>query len=193
MWIISTFDPKFQRKILNESIEKYWSEKIILIKKSKFFLWTRVVIPFVFWTAILFIALVIFVNNINVDWFLWSLIVLSVILWIIPNLKILNFYLDYKMDFIIVNPRAFVRYDQEWFFRTVSKTIDLKKIRSISVRREWFLNSIFNNGTLVVLSEWWESEPDESLKAGEIIFRYLYSPDSYNKKINDLINETFTK
>ena len=193
MWIISTFDPKFQKKTLNELVEKYWAEKVILIKKSRFFLWIKVLVPFLFWTSLLIFALIVFVKNINVDWFLWSLVVLSFILWIIPNSKALKYYLDYKMDFIIVNPRSFIRYDQEWFFKRVSKTIDLKKIRSISVRKRWFWNSIFNNGSLLVLSEWWESEKDDALKAWEITFRYLHNPEFYNKRINDLLSEIFTK
>ncbi len=193
MWIISTFDPKFQKKTLNELVEKYWAEKVILIKKSRFFLWIKVLVPFLFWTSLLIFALIVFVKKINVDWFLWSLVVLSFILWIIPNSKALKYYLDYKMDFIIVNPRSFIRYDQDWFFKRVSKTIDLKKIRSISVRKTWFWNSIFNNGSLVILSEWWETEQDEALKAGEIIFRFLYNPELYNQKINNLLSDTFIK
>lgn len=193
MSIISTFDPHFQKKILRESIDKYWEDKVIIIRKSRFFLWTKVLIPFLFWTSILILLFIFFIKNINVDWFLWLLIILSTILWFIPNAEILWYYLDYKMDFIIVNPRSFIRYDQDWFFKRVSKTIDLKKIRSISVRKTWFWNSIFNNGSLVVLSEWWETEQDEALKAGEIIFRFLYNPELYNQKINNLLSDTFIK
>ncbi|OQB41810.1 MAG: hypothetical protein BWY04_00604 [candidate division CPR1 bacterium ADurb.Bin160] len=118
---------------------------MIVIRKSKFFLWTKVLIPFLFWTTILVVVLVLLIKHISTSWLLWSLIVLSCFLWIAPNIKTLQYFLDYEMDFIVVNPRSFIRYDQDGLFQRVSKTIDLKKIRSISVRKRGFWNSIFNN------------------------------------------------
>ncbi len=106
----------------------------------------------------------------------------------IPMFKIVKAYLDYKMDFVIVNPRSLVRYNQEWFFKRISKTIDLKDVRSTSVRKVWFVNSIFNNGELVFLSEaWWEGT--ETTRAGEIVFRYVYHPDLRNSQVNKLLNK----
>jgi hypothetical protein len=193
MWIISTFDPKFQKRVFSENVELYWEDNVIHIKKSKLFFWTKFFLPFFLWTAVLFLLLFVTIPNIDVNRFLWTLIILYVVFWFIPISKAIKFYLDYKMDFIIVNPRSFLRYDQEWFFKRVSKTIDLKKIRSISVRKTWFWNSIFNNWSLIVLSEWGESEKDEKLRAWEITFKYLYNPESYNKRINDLLSKVFSK
>lgn len=193
MWILSTFESGFKKRMVNEAIERYGEENIIVIRKSKFFLWIKALIPFLFWTLILVVALVLFIKYISTSWFLWSLILLSVIVWIIPNVKVLKYFLDYKMDFIIVNPRSVIRYDQDGLFKRVSKTIDLKKIRSISVRKRWFWNSVFNNWSLVVVSEWWEAEQNEKLRAGEINFRYLYNPEACNKIINDFLSKIFNE
>jgi len=193
MWILSTFNPWFQKKVLKENLQLYGEDKVIQIKKSRFFLWTKILIPFSFWT-ILVVAWVIFsLSKIHVIRFLWSMIILMIFLWFIPFTKVVTYYLDYKMDFIIVTPRSFLRYDQDWFFKTVSKTIDLKKIRSISVRKSWLFSSIFNDWTLVILSEWWESEKEEDMRAWEITFNNLYNPELYNERINDLLSTVFGK
>lgn len=193
MGILSTFEFGFQKRIANESIERYWKENVIVIRKSKFFLWTKVLIPFLFWTTILVVVLVLLIKHISTSWLLWSLIVLSCFLWIAPNIKTLQYFLDYEMDFIVVNPRSFIRYDQDGLFQRVSKTIDLKKIRSISVRKRGFWNSIFNNWSLLVVSEWWEAEQDEKLRAWEINFRNLYNPEAYSKQINGFLSKIFNE
>ncbi len=191
MWMISTFEPGFHKKALKLNIETYGEDRVICIRKSKFFFWVKVFIPFSFWTLILLLALIFTIPNLDVAWFTWTLIFLYIFVWCIPISKVVKFFLDYKMDFIIVNPRSFIRYNQEWFFKRITKTIDLKKIRSISTRKKWFINSIFNNGTLVVLSEWWEMDRDEQSKWWEITFRYIYNPELYNKQIDDLFSKVF--
>ncbi len=191
MWIISTFEPGFYKKTLKSNIEIYGEDRVICIKKSKFFLWINVIIPLSFWTTILLLALIFTIPNMEVTWLLWLLIFLYVFVWAIPISKVIKYYLDYKMDFVIVNPRSFIRYNQEWFFKRITKTIDLKKIRSISTNKKWFINSIFNNGTLVVLSEWWEVDRDEQSKWWEITFRYVYNPEFHNQQIDDLFNKVF--
>jgi hypothetical protein len=193
MSLLSTFNPSFQRKTIKENVELYWADNVINIKKSRLFLWTKIIIPFTFWTILFIVWLIFFSSKLEVNWFLWFVIFLFVFLWLIPSKRAIKYYLDYKMDFIIVNPRAFMRYDQDWFLKTISKTIDLKKIRSVSVRKKWFFNSIFNNWTLIVLSEWWEYEKDAKMRAGEVVFTNVYNPELYNKKINDLLSSVFKK
>lgn len=193
MWILSTFDRNYRKKSINEAIKKFWPANVIVLRKSKYFLWTKSVIPFLIRTILLLIIIIFLFKYIQVQRFLIMSISIFVASRISLNIKVVKNLLDYTMDFIIVTPRSFVRYDQEWLFKRLSKTIDLKKIRSISIRKRGFRNSIFNNGTLIVLSEWWEAEQNEKFKAGEIVFRYLYDPEHYNQKINDFLSEVFTK
>lgn len=187
MSILSTFNPRFQKKLLKENIELYWIENVIHIKKSRLFLWFKVLLPFIFWTTLVVVPFIFFSSKIQVNWFLWFVIIWLIFLRLIPITKVIKYYIDYMMDFMIVNPRSFMRYDQEWLFKTASKIIDLKKVRSISVRKKWFFSSIFNNWTLIILSEWWEFEQDQKMRAGEIVFNYLYNPELCNEKINDLL------
>lgn len=195
MWILSSLDLRFKKKTVNEFVSQYWQENVIVVKKSKFFLWTKVLIPFTFWTSLFIISLVLIIKYIfdYSSWLFWSTFVLSIFLWIVLNARVIKNYLDYKMDFIVVNPRSFIRFDQDGLFKKVSKTIDLRKVRSISVRKIWFWNSLFNNWTLVIVSEWWEAEEDAKLRAWEIVFNDVYNPEAYDKKINDFLNKAFNQ
>ena len=186
MWIISTFDPKFQKKTIGKNIERYWSENILHITKSKLFLWMKVLIPTMFLTIVLITLMTFVLITIKLERLIITLIIILLVWWTVPMLKILKLYLDYKMDFVVVNPRSLIRYNQEWFFKRISKTIDLKDIRSTSVRKSWFINSIFNNGELVILSE--SGWTGTGTWAGEIVFRFVYHPDLRNSEINKLLN-----
>jgi hypothetical protein len=63
----------------------------------------------------------------------------------------------------------------------------LKDIRSTSVRKSGIIDSLFNNWCLVFLSEAWEREDDEQMRAWEIVFRYVYHPDLRNSRVNKLL------
>ncbi len=188
MWIISTFDPKFQKKTIGKNKERYWSENIIHIRKSKLFLWLKVLIPSFVFSWILIFLLTLVVIYVTITRLLVTLILMFLAWWLVPMSKKIKLYLDYKMDFVVVNPRSLIRYNQEWFFKRITKTIDLKDIRSTSVRKSGIVNSIFNNGELVILSEaGWEWT--ETTRAGEIVFRYVYHPDLRNSQINKLLSK----
>ncbi len=187
MAIISTFDPRFQKKTLEKNIERHGQENIVHISKSKLFLWLKVVIPGVFWTLLLVLALTITLSNVELEWLLISMSLLFIWMRLIPIFKVIKYYLDYKMDFVIIKPNSLVRYNQEWFFKRISKSIELENIRSISVRKSGFVNSIFNNWELVFLSEAGKRDDDEYWNVWEIVFRYVYHPDMVNSKISKLL------
>ena len=188
MWIISTFDPKFQKKTIGKNKERYWSDNIIHIRKSKLFLWMKIMIPSIFLTSLLIVLLTFVLMYIDIERLTITLIIIVLVGWMMPMSKVVKLYLDFKMDFVVVNPRSLIRYNQEWFFKRITKTIDLKDVRSTSVRKSGVVNSIFNNGELVILSEaGWEGT--ETTRAGEIVFRYVYHPDLRNSQINKLLSK----
>jgi len=78
MAIISTFDPRFQKKTLKKNIERHGQENIVHISKSKLFLWLKVVIPGVFWTLLLVLALTLTLSNVELEWLLISMSLLFI-------------------------------------------------------------------------------------------------------------------
>ena len=194
MAIFSTFDPKFQKQILKKSVDEYWSGNVIHIRKSKLFLRFYVILPGLAW-------LVTFVGMISLILILIPehLVVLIVILllivfwvWCVPALKILKYCFDYYMDFSIITPQSFIMYDQTWLFKRTSKVIDLIHIRSVSVEKSWFIDSIFNNWNIVVLSEWSDLSGSRESKAdpGKIYFRYVKNPEYYTDRIQLMLKDT---
>lgn len=57
------------------------------------------------------------------------------------------------MDFLLVTPKEIIKYDQEWFFNRKSERLNANIIKSITVRKEWFIESLFDIGTIVFLTE----------------------------------------
>lgn len=193
MAIISTFDPKFQNKILQDCINDFGIDNVVHIRKSKLFLWWFVILPFLlrFFTLTAVLFCIFYFIPWKLIWLSIALSLLVVIGWCVLWWgKILKYYLDYCMDFSIVTPQSFIRYDQTWFFKRTSKVIDLIHIRSVSVEKTWIINSLFNNWNIVVLSEWSDnSVSDTKSDAGKIIFRYVKDPEKYWDRIQRMLKE----
>ena len=54
-------------------------------------------------------------------------------------------YIDYKMDFIVVTPESLMLYDQGGIFHREEITIGVLNIKTISIRKDKLLYSIFDN------------------------------------------------
>lgn len=194
MAIFSTFDPKFQSQILKKSMDEYWVKNVIHIRKSKLFLWFYVIIPGLIW-LITFVGIISLILMLIPDRLVVLIVVLVLIafgVWCVPAFKILKYCFDYYMDFSIITPQSFIMYDQTGFFKRTSKVIDLIHIRSVSVEKSWFIDSIFNNWNIVVLSEWSDLSGSRESKAdpGKIYFRYVKNPEYYTDRIQLMLKNT---
>jgi len=72
------------------------------------------------------------------------------------------------MDFIIVTQDEIESFDQVWIFRRKIVSMDLHKFRSITTEKKGIIRSVFNFGSLIVLSEW---DKDHNW---EIRFNYIH-------------------
>ncbi len=192
MGIISTFDPKFKKQFLEKSVQEYGQENVVLIKKSHLFFAVKVLLPFILWFLMLIAIVTCSIIYIDIVWLKVSICIVAFLVFAFPWSKILKHFLDYRMDFAIITPKSFLRYNQTWFFKRSSKVIDLKHIRSVYVKKAGFFNSIFNNGNIIVLSEW---STNPSVEDGyknspwEVEFKYVYNPDFYSEHIQRLLSE----
>ena len=85
-------------------------------------------------------------------WLIWVLFLN--ILFLIITIKILKRFMDFEMDFIIVTKNEIELFDQEWIFKRKIVSLDITKIRSITTEKDGFFKSLFNIGSLKILSEW---------------------------------------
>ena len=190
MSIISTFDPKFKKQLLKKSKDEFGEWNVVYVKKSHLFLCLKVLLPFILWFSVL--VTLITCSIVYVPW-VWCKITLCVIILLAfaaPGYKMLKFFLDYEMDFAVVTPKTFLVYNQTWFFKRSSKSIDMSHVRSVYVRKAWFLNSIFNNGNIIVLTEWSGSNVKEDWNnPWEVEFRFVYHPEYYSARVQKLLAE----
>ena len=188
MGIISTFDPKFKKQLLENSKEEFWEENVVFIRKSHLFLCINVLLPFILWLSVLITLITCSILYILWVWLRITLCVVILLAFAIPWYRILKFFLDYEMDFAVVTPKTFLRYNQTWFFKRSSKAIDMKHVRSVYVKKAWFFNSIFNNWHIIVLTEWSLGNPQEDWNSPwEVEFRYVYNPEYYSGRIQKLL------
>lgn len=190
MGIISTFDPKFKKQLLAKSKEEFGEWNVIFIKKSYLFLCIKVLLPLVLRLSVLITLITLCI--IYIPWMWLRITICVVVLWwfAAPWYTILKHFLDYEMDFAVVTPKSFLMYNQTWFFKRSSKAIDMNHIRSVYVKKAWFLNSIFNNWHIIILTEWSAGTPVEDWNnPWEVEFKFVYHPEYYSGRIQKLLEE----
>lgn len=194
MGIISTFDPKFKKQLLAKSREEFGEKNVVYISKSHLFLCVKVLLPFILWFSVLITLITCSIIYVPWTWLIITLCVAIVLAFSIPGYKILKYFLDYKMDFAVVTPKTFLRYNQTWFFKRSSKAIDMDHVRSVYVRKAWFFNSIFNNWSIIVLTEWWNGEVKQWWgNPWEVEFRFVYNPEYYSGRIQKFLADINSK
>jgi len=89
-------------------------------------------------------------------------------------------YVDYSMDFLIVTPKEIVKYNQEWVLHRETENIPASKIKSISVKKDGFINSFFDIGSIVFLAEWNDEKWD-------IVMEFIDAVEHTEKKIKHVL------
>jgi hypothetical protein len=84
------------------------------------------------------------------------------------------------MDYCIITPDEIILTEQSWLFKRWIRTLDVAKVKSISVQKNSLLHSLFNNGAIIFMSD-----GDETL--GEIILEYVYNPEWQKSILHNII------
>jgi hypothetical protein len=71
-------------------------------------------------------------------------------------------------------------YDQTGIFKRDVVTIGVPNIKTISLRKKWFLYSIFDNGDIIVLSE-------ANITDGEVTLKWVPRPEKRRNQIANII------
>lgn len=187
MKIFSSFDTNFEVDILQKEIEKHWKDKILIVHQWQFFLWFFIIIPIVLfvWIMAFFVYLWTLIDvwpdmEEFVDIFITVTFIILLISWI---RAILKKYIDLKLDFCIITPTQIIYYDQTGLFSRKWRTVEAKKLKTISVNKKWLIRSIFNFGNIVFLSEW-----DDTWR-WDVNLYYIDSPDKTKAKAITILNK----
>ncbi len=115
------------------------------------------------------------------NFWLWASLIILNLLFFFLIIKIIYRFIDFEMDFMIVTKDEIESFDQAWIFRRKIVSMDLAKFRSITTEKKWFIRSVFNFGSLIVLSEW------DSNHNWEIRFNYIHRLGALKEAILKLI------
>jgi hypothetical protein len=180
MKIFSAFDTQFKKKSMIEEQKKYGINKVHLLEKSSFFFFKNIFIPLfiVIWTTILS-------GYISIEYLKtlpWVTIIIMIFIFIIWFLYATLFknYIDYKMDYCIVTPEEIILTEQSWLFKRAVRTLDAKKIKSIYIQKKNLIDSLFNDWSIIFMSD-----GDELM--WEIVLEYIYDPEKKKEKLQDII------
>lgn len=105
-------------------------------------------------------------KSVNLLWAIGIFILNIIFLFLI--VRIIKRFIDFEMDFIIVTKDEIEWFNQEWIFKRKVISLDITKIRSITTEKNGFLKSLFNIGSLKILSEW------DTEHKWEIRFNYIH-------------------
>ena len=149
--------------------------------RSRLYFFIKVFFPLLFLAAATALALVLIYIWLEGEYFSYFVgaFVLCDIVWLVP---IIGKHIDYKLDFIVATPDLLIMYDQEWIFKRNVTTINEKSIKTISVRKHGFLDSIFNNWDIIFLSEW-------DTNYGDITLRRVAKPEKRRNEIARIMSK----
>ncbi len=183
MKILSNFDTWHAKSLHNEYIQMFGEEYVILIHKSRLIWYATILFPISWFVVLVGIGAYVlytygFPSPIVYRAF-WIIIALRAIILVI---KLSARYVDFKMDFLIVTPKEVMKYDQHGVFSRTAEKISADKIKTITIKKEWFLASFFDIGSLIFLAEGESAE-------GDIVMEYVESVEATEKKMRHVLGQ----
>ncbi len=193
MRIFSSFDTEFKNELLKKEQEKYGKDNVLLISHGKFYYYFYIIFPTILlflWVIAYYFILYSITSELNNDMAnavkLFGYILMF--MWFIPlALKLIKKYIDYVMDFVIVTPDTLIFYNQEWLFGRKWRTVDVEKIKTITVNKNGLLRSLFNFWSILILTEGAENGE------WEINFAFVDDPDTVKFKVYEIIKNEHHK
>ncbi len=180
MKIFSNFDTQLRQKTYQEYQEKYGIDNVICFWRSKIYYMYKFAVPFFFFLLINILWIIFFYDWTGGSYFVYFLIAI-LIFDMVFFFPLIGKYIDYKMDFIVVIPTSIMLYEQWWILKRDVATIWSLSIKTISIKKSWLLYSMFDNGDLIILTEW------DTEHNGEIILRWVPKPEKRRNQIVKII------
>jgi len=183
--VFSSFDTELDNKLLEKATETYWKDHVCFIRRDPIYLLIKIVAPLVWWIVLIWVWLIVAyaidlwdLFQTLVQWIVWLTI-------LITGLRLAQYsvtkFIDYYMDFTIVTPKNISTFDQTGIFDRSTRTLDISKIKSISVDKKGLSRSLFNYGSIIFFAEW-------DAQLWDIKLNYINNPASLEKRILNVIN-----
>jgi len=154
MKIFNNFDTQLMNTTYKEKIKEYWKENILLIQRSKYFFFIKVLIQFIVYTTIYIILSIIIVNLEQLHYIyiieIFFFLIYLVAIWFL----VVHNLIHYKFDFSIATPKWIITYKQNWILDWKFKELPSSKIRAFESSRTWLLWNILWYWYIDIISDW---------------------------------------
>ena len=153
MKIFSNFDTNYKSDVVTKFVMEEGRDNVLVIQRSRLFLWVEVYIPLVFYTLIFLLALY-GLSYIQQHTLLYrSLYVVTPFVYILILSPIFKRWIDYYCDFTVVTPNGVFLYNQRGLLYRTTSAMNIENIRTVNVKKSTLLYALFNNGDIIFLSE----------------------------------------
>ncbi len=160
MKIFSNFDTNLEDKLCEEYGQIFGSDKVVVLHKTKRYLYRHVWFPYV-----MFLIFALIVTNVVYGWLflpdsfvlpviverlLWAMVAVYFVYTVTHTFK---YYVNYKMDFLVVTPKEVIKYDQEGVWQRKAEKLSTRHIKSVTVSKDGFLASFLDIWSIYFLAE----------------------------------------
>jgi len=182
MKIFSNFDTNNRRKIYDECVLQYWEKNVLCFGRSKLYWLLKIVFPTIF--AFTVVSWIIYLLYYILEWgYFGRIIGVNIVILLFFLIPIINKYIDYKLDFIVVTPDSLTLYEQKWILSKKVITVNEQSIKTISIERDGFLYSVFNNWDIIFLAE------GDVTEHGDIKLKWIPKPEKRRSQIAELMHK----
>lgn len=177
MKILSTFNTELEKELVAEYKKQFWDDKVMSVHKSTMYYRKHIGLP-IFMYCVLFIVSFYFLfrneapDNLIIRSCAWFFLLYGLVIFFKTSHK----RVDYKMDFLIVTPREITKYDQSGMFNRQVEKLHADKIKSISISKPWFMNSVFDIWSITFMAEW-------DNEKGDITMEFVDAVEAQEKKM----------
>ena len=183
MKIFSSFDTNLKKDYIESFTRQYGAENIVIIRRSNLYFLKKVVSHILLGTIAYIILSVVSYYLIGEENALYYPLLIPIPFALFFFITAIENYMDYSMNYAIFTPNEATLVEQLWLFKRNIKSLDITKIKSISIKKSNRIYSLFNDGLLTIFNEW-----SASHAMGEIIFKYVYNPEEIKSKIEKIIS-----
>ena len=181
MKILSNFDTWNAERLLTDAQQSFGQWNALLVRKSKLYFYQYIWLPVFTYLICIIIGgyFLLMSEQVPVEAQWWFLIVV-VLVWLLMSMKLGKRRVDYTMDYLLITPKEVTKYDQWGVFHRDVENIPVDKIKSISLSKHGFFQSLFDIGSLTFLAEWDRDEWD-------IVMDYIDGVSGTQKKIKQVL------
>lgn len=179
MKFFSSFDTNLKHNFIQKAVQEYGQDNVFVVTRDNLYFFNKVILRLIagiLMTILIRIGRYLMFKD---QWMIYG-IILWCLTWLPLFLYALDNYMDYKMNYAIFTPSEATLIEQASIFKRNIRTLDIKKIKSVNIKKTSIIYSIFNSGMLNIISEWSEA-------LWEINFKYVNNPESAQSEIKRLM------